>query len=124
MVVWKVQAQATRDLWIGYVSRCKLVQSTCIMPATMHMYVLRSPECSQLTGHHQYTLEILKSMAGGNALDVQRDERWPNKSDGVKVKFQSWEEKTDSEDDGTYPPGTTFDKGVDDVDEDEDDIVL
>lgn len=68
----------------------------------------------------QYTLEILKSMAGGNAIDVQREERWPRKLDGLQVKFQSWEEKTDSSDDGTYPPGTTFDKGEDGKDDDDD----
>ncbi|KAF8621635.1 hypothetical protein AX15_007653 [Amanita polypyramis BW_CC] len=63
-----------------------------------------------------YTLEILKSMAGGNAIDVQREERWPSKSDGLQVKFKSWEEKTDSSDDGTYPPGVIFDKGDKDND--------
>jgi len=68
-----------------------------------------------------YTLEILKSMAGGNALDAQREERWPSKSDGVQVKFKSWEEKTDSEDDGVFPPGTAFkNDGADDADADDD----
>ncbi|KAK2466281.1 hypothetical protein APHAL10511_001923 [Amanita phalloides] len=68
-----------------------------------------------------YTLDILMSIAGGNALDVQREERWPNKSDGVHVKFNSWEEKTDSSDDGIYPLGTSFDKGNEEEDEAEHD---
>ncbi|KIL68062.1 hypothetical protein M378DRAFT_158568 [Amanita muscaria Koide BX008] len=67
-----------------------------------------------------YTLEIFKSMAGGNAIDAQREERWPSKTEGMKVKFQKWEEKTDSSDDGTYPPGVSFNKGGDeDMDDDD-----
>ena len=58
-------------------------------------------------------------MADGNALDVQREERWPSKSEGVQVKFQSWEEKTDSSDDGTYPPGVAFENGGDDNNDDD-----
>lgn len=60
-------------------------------------------------------------MASGNALDAQREERWPSKSDGVQVKFKPWEEKTDSEDDGIFPPGTAFkNDGADDADADDD----
>ena len=58
-------------------------------------------------------------MAGGNAIDAQREERWPSKTEGMKVKFQKWEEKTDSSDDGTYPPGVTFDKRPRDEDDDD-----
>ncbi|KAF8639685.1 hypothetical protein AX17_000949 [Amanita inopinata Kibby_2008] len=55
-----------------------------------------------------YTFEVLKSMASGNALDIQREERWPNRSNGVIVQFEAWEEKTDSSDDEIYPRDAVF----------------
>ncbi|KAH8113271.1 hypothetical protein DFH11DRAFT_1856907 [Phellopilus nigrolimitatus] len=52
-----------------------------------------------------YTLLALKSMASGNQLDIQREERWPNQTEGsaetgstVKVKHNAWDEDSDYSD--------------------------
>lgn len=49
----------------------------------------------------QYTLLAMKSMASGNVLDKQREERWPNRTiigdtaagttSSFKVQFDPWE---------------------------------
>ncbi|PFH52807.1 hypothetical protein AMATHDRAFT_73933 [Amanita thiersii Skay4041] len=69
-----------------------------------------------------FTLEVVKSMASGNTLDIQREERWPNQSNGVQVQFNKADDATgndDDDDDGIYPEGTTFngENGNSDVDE-------
>ncbi|THH08648.1 hypothetical protein EW145_g2569 [Phellinidium pouzarii] len=53
----------------------------------------------------QYTLIGLKAMASGNQLDKQRDERWPNQTEGsaetgstVKVVHLPWDEDSDYSD--------------------------
>ncbi|KAI5124911.1 hypothetical protein M0805_007339 [Coniferiporia weirii] len=52
-----------------------------------------------------YTLLALKSMASGNQLDVQREERWPNQTEAspgtgstVKVTHHPWDEDSDYSD--------------------------
>ncbi|TFK55940.1 hypothetical protein OE88DRAFT_1652472 [Heliocybe sulcata] len=56
-----------------------------------------------------YTLLALKSMASGDPLDLQREQRWPNHTEGavngVKVQFQPWEENDEYDDvEGLMPP--------------------
>ncbi|EGO01874.1 hypothetical protein SERLA73DRAFT_150940 [Serpula lacrymans var. lacrymans S7.3] len=58
--------------------------------------------------HH--TLQALTAMASGDPLDIQREKRWPNRTDtansingshvgaGVKVQFQAWEDEDDFSD--------------------------
>lgn len=58
------------------------------------------------TAPFQYTLSALKSMASGNQLDIQRDERWPNRMDAeskLKVQFKPWEEGDHSDTEGLIP---------------------
>ncbi|KZT20365.1 hypothetical protein NEOLEDRAFT_1075745 [Neolentinus lepideus HHB14362 ss-1] len=55
-----------------------------------------------------YTLQALKSMASGDPVDMQREKRWPNHTEGsmtgVKVQFQPWEENSDySDSEGLMP---------------------
>ncbi|TFK75817.1 hypothetical protein BDN72DRAFT_785842 [Pluteus cervinus] len=56
-----------------------------------------------------YTLEAARSMASGGPVDLQREERWPNRTEqqGVKVKWKPWEESSDYSDEegilGDYP---------------------
>ncbi len=60
----------------------------------------------------------MQSMASGNQLDLQREERWPNKTPqaapgesavgtGVKVEFNEWDEEYDSDDFPMYAPQTS-----------------
>ena len=54
----------------------------------------------------KYTLQALMSMASGNQLDIQRDERWPHhtqpgkpgEQSTLKVSFDPWEEDSDYSD--------------------------
>ena len=45
-------------------------------------------------------------MAEGDAIDIQREQRWPNQtSTGVKVELKPWEEDSDySDEEGLIPP--------------------
>ena len=55
---------------------------------------------------HQYTLLALKEMASGNQIDVQREERWPNRTEAdsaLKVQFKPWEEGEYSDTEGIIP---------------------
>ncbi|KAF9463900.1 hypothetical protein BDZ94DRAFT_1192050 [Collybia nuda] len=54
-----------------------------------------------------YTLEAMVSMAAGDPLDTQRENRWPNRTEsrGVKVTFRPHEEDSDySDEEGIVPP--------------------
>jgi hypothetical protein len=45
-------------------------------------------------------------MAEGEAIDIQREKRWPNQTaTGVKVELKPWEEDSDySDEEGVIPP--------------------
>lgn len=45
-------------------------------------------------------------MAEGDAIDIQREKRWPNQTaTGVKVELKPWEEDSDySDEEGVIPP--------------------
>ena len=45
-------------------------------------------------------------MAEGEAIDIQRESRWPNQTaTGVKVELKPWEEDSDySDEEGVIPP--------------------
>jgi len=34
----------------------------------------------------------LNTMADGDLLDVQREKRWPHNSQGIKARFDRWED--------------------------------
>ena len=46
------------------------------------------------------------SMAGGDPVDIQRENRWPNRTtQGVKVDFKPYEDGSDfSDEEGIVPP--------------------
>lgn len=53
----------------------------------------------------KWTLEALRSMASGQPLDMQREERWPSQTEtnelgapGVKVVRKAWEVDSDMDD--------------------------
>jgi hypothetical protein len=47
----------------------------------------------------------MMSMAGGDPVDIQRENRWPNRTNqGVKVAFKPYEEDSDfSDEEGVVP---------------------
>lgn len=48
------------------------------------------------------------SMAGGDPVDIQREIRWPNRTNqGVKVAFKAYEEDSDFSDEEGVVPRTT-----------------
>ena len=53
-------------------------------------------------------------MAEGDAVDIQREKRWPNQTaTGVKVELKPWEEDSDySDEEGLIPPIPRNDPGV------------
>ncbi|KZT12480.1 uncharacterized protein LAESUDRAFT_718741 [Laetiporus sulphureus 93-53] len=65
-----------------------------------------------------YTMAVLRSMASGDPLDVQREKRWPNRttSSNPKVEFKAWEEDSDMSDlEGVMPVDADAQPGNDDV---------
>lgn len=56
----------------------------------------------------QYTLEAMKEMAQGEAVDEQREKRWPNRTVAgtVEVEFKAWEEDSDYSEDENLGPNT------------------
>lgn len=74
----------------------------CFRSAIVQIYVIdgNAPRSSL-----QWTLEALRSMASGQPLDMQREERWPSQTEtnafgasGVKVLRQPWEVDSDLDD--------------------------
>jgi len=55
-----------------------------------------------------YTLEAMKEMAKGEAVDEQRERRWPNRTGAgsVEVEFKPWEEDSDYSEDEDLGPNT------------------
>ncbi|KAL9712881.1 hypothetical protein Ac2012v2_004121 [Leucoagaricus gongylophorus] len=53
-----------------------------------------------------YTLEAMIQMAQGEALDEQRERRWPNRTapGSVEVEFKPWEENSDYDEDDYIGP--------------------
>jgi len=51
-----------------------------------------------------YTLLALRSMAEGDPLDMQREQRWPNQTNtGVQVEVKPWQEENDySDEEGIF----------------------
>ena len=48
------------------------------------------------------------SMARGDPVDIQRENRWPNRTNqGVKVAFKAYEEDSDFSDEEGVVPRTT-----------------
>jgi hypothetical protein len=61
--------------------------------------------CIKLTILSQYTLQALMSMAGGDPVDIQRENRWPNHTtQGVKVEFKPHEDGSDCSDEEMIAP--------------------
>lgn len=53
----------------------------------------------------QYTMLAMKAMASGSQLDLQREERWPNKvSESAKIQFDSWDEDSEFSDEEMMIP--------------------
>jgi hypothetical protein len=71
--------------------------------------------CPSHSHYLQYTLLAMKSMASGDPVDIQREKRWPKRtqttgSQGTKVQFQPWEENSDySDQEGLVPPIRGYD---------------
>ena len=67
---------------------------------------VRSEGCQDLYLYlriFQYTMLALKEMAGGEQLDMQREQRWPKKTgataeSSVKVQWEDWELDPEYED--------------------------
>jgi DNA polymerase III epsilon subunit-like protein len=63
----------------------------------------------------QYTFLAMRSMASGEPVDLQRETRWPNRTNstanqGPKVQFQAWEENSDYSDlEGVVPSAGGYD---------------
>ena len=74
-----------------------------------HVCPYRLLSCNLTHSFPQYTLLAMKSMASGDPLDIQREARWPNRTEatgtrGPKVQFQPWEEDSEySDQEGIAP---------------------
>ncbi|TFK43450.1 hypothetical protein BDQ12DRAFT_675007 [Crucibulum laeve] len=67
-----------------------------------------------------YTLLAMKEMAEGDPLDIQREQRWPNRTGtgGVQVQLKAWEEDSDYSDEEGILPAVDIDAAKGGMDED------
>jgi len=73
---------------------------------TCHLLQIQTDFLHNAGNDAHYTLLALRRMAEGDAIDIQREQRWPNQTaTGVKVELKPWEEDSDySDEEGLIPP--------------------